>query len=117
VAKSNSSLWKYYARYHNLVDRYGLWFHRRPWSQWTKEKDNRRRNRQHNGQKKRTTEVPQKTTLKPNDWIYESHINHCNACPSYYPFGIFNLFYYSNINISANEVAPMVLEVKTNEIF
>ena len=31
-------------------------------TQWTKEKDNRRRNRQHNGQKKRTTEVPQKTT-------------------------------------------------------
>jgi hypothetical protein len=25
-------------------------------TQWTKEKDNRRRNRQHNGQKKRTTE-------------------------------------------------------------
>jgi hypothetical protein len=41
----------------------------------------------------------------------------CNACPSYYPFGIFNLFYYSNINVSANEVVPMVLEVKTNEIF
>ena len=26
-------------------------------------------------------------------------LRHCNACPSYYPFSIFNLFYYSNIYI------------------